>query len=278
MNGAILDLVKKISSKREIRNYSSEKGKPMKDSAGKSSKGYLVIAHIMGFISILLIVGMACGSPLSTGLPTFSPTQLPLPEFPWPPPKPSATASLTLGSLSQTTGTGITFHDVDARISQALSTAGYDEKSYYEVPNGFAVVTRLEQTDSQGYPESSDRWVSSLSPISVTRFSLSKYLEALIGVPKGHYRIFVFIVTSDMVIQSGTPTTQGEAQTWFVEGASKLPSDMETLLYTNEHACTVYIYEFVQSGVGENANQNIPSSITGRQHLERAGLWNILEK
>jgi hypothetical protein len=275
-----IGLSQTTSPEREIRNCSLEKSRSMKDSSSKSSRGYLPLAHIIGFISALLIVGLACSiAPEATPLPTTQEaTQPPLPEFPWPPPKPSTTASLTLGSLGQTPGTGLTFHDVDARISEALTTAGYDEKSYYGVPNGFAVVTRLEQTDSKGYPESSDRWVSSLSPISVTRFSLSKYLEALIGMPKGHYRIFVFIVTSDMVIQSGTPTTQGEAQTWFVEGASKLPGYMETLPYTNEHACTVYIYEFVQSGVGEHANQNIPSSITGRQHLERAGLWDILEK
>jgi hypothetical protein len=256
----------------------------MRDSSRKGSRGCLKAAFITIFTILLLglLIGVGLiGFLQLNDLPLLRPTSTIsalLPEFPWPPPKPSTIANLTLGSLPQKAGTGLTFHDVDERISQALTAAGYDEKSYYGVPNGFAIVTRLEQMNLDGSPENSDRWVSSLSPLSLTRFSLAKYLEALFGVPKGHYRIFVFIITSDIVIQSGTPVTQGEAQTWFVEGANKLPSDMETLPYTNEHTTTVYIYEFVQSGVGANANQNIPSTITGKQHLERAGLWDILEK
>ena len=199
-----------------------------------------------------------------------------MPEFPWPPPEPSAIALLTLGSLGRTTG--VTFHEVDARISQSLISAGYDERSYYGVPNGFAIVTRLEQTTVDGYPESSDRWVSSLTPISLTEFSLDEYLEALFSVPQGRYRVLVFIVTSDLVFSSGTPVTQGDAETWAVNGANKLPAFMEPMPYTDQHTCTVYIYEFIQTGIGEDANQSIPSSITGRQHLERAGLWDSLEE
>jgi hypothetical protein len=238
----------------------------MNDSSRKSCRSYLVVAQIIGILSLLLIIGVACG-PLVTPTP---PLVLP-PAFPWPPPNPSAQASLSMGSLQ-----GLTFGDVDARISQALASAGYDEKSYYAVPNGFVTVTRLEQMDSAGYPSSYDRWVSSLKPISLTGFSLSRYLEALFSVPKGHYRIFVFLVTSNMVFPSGNPVNQSEAENWVVKGASKLPSYIEVMPYTNEHTTTIYIYEFIQSGVGGAANQNIPSDFTGRQHLEHAGLWEKL--
>jgi hypothetical protein len=244
------------------------------------SRSCIIIVLILVCIGILLagivFIQFRNYSP-TLPQPTSQPS-LPLPEFPWPPPKPSAKASLTLGSLRQVAGTELTFHKVDERISQALATAGYDEISYYGVPNGFAIVTRLEQITSNGYPEFSDRWVSSLAPVSFTRFSLSKYLEALFGVPKGHYRVFVFLITANTVTPSGTPVSQTLAQTWFIEGANKLPSEMESLLYTDQYKTTVYIYEFIQSGVGAEANQNIPSSITGRQHLERAGLWDILEE
>jgi hypothetical protein len=254
----------------------------VKDSSRKPPGNCLSRALIIGIIILCIagVIGVSLVQTLysSPPLPSASPTAVSLPPFPWPPPEPSTSASLTLGSLGQLAGAGLTFHDVDARISQALATAGYDEKSYYGVLNGFAIVTRLEQTSLDGYPEIPDRWVSSLAPVSSTRFSLSKYLEALFGVPQGHYRIFVFIVTSDIVVPSGTHVPQGEAQTWFIEGANKLPGDMGTMPYTSEHTCTVYIYEFVQAGVGGNANLNIPSSITGKEHLERAGLWDILEK
>lgn len=281
----------------------SEKGHPMKASSRKGSRGYSVVDLVIGTASFILIVGMACslapGAVPSTqtgetSVPTHlisSPTAQSIatvheegttvavvpPAFPWPPPKPSATVSVSLGSLG-TTRNNVTFHDVDARISEALANAGYDERSYFGVPDGFAVVTRLEQMTSDGQPEHANRWVSEIQPMSLTEFSISEYLQALFGVPKGHYRIFVFIITSDIIVQSGTPVTQGQAQTWLVEGANRLPGVMGALPYTADHTTTVYVYEFVQSGVGETANQNIPSSLTGKQHLLGAGLWEELEK
>ena len=208
--------------------------------------------------------------------PTTIPTSMPPPQFPWPVPKPSAFEVLPFESLGRPNGTGITFRDVDERISNALGSAGYDDKSYFGVPGGFAIVTRLEKMDADGYPDHSNRWASSLAPIRFADFSLTKYLEALIGVPKGHYRVFVFVVSSELIIQSGTPVAQENAQTWIVEGANKLPSQMKDLPYTREHTTTVYIYEFAQSGVGKAASYNIPSDFRGRQHLVRTGLWDNL--
>jgi hypothetical protein len=236
-----------------------------------------------------MIVGLACsaapGNIPSTPTAHSGPTEpeetetvsSELPAFEWPPPKPSTTVSLSLGSLGETNNHS-TFYDVDTRISEALAGSGYEERSYFGIPDGFAIVTRLEQITPDGQPEPSNRWASEMQPLSLTEFSLSEYLEALFGAPKGHYRIFVFIITSEIVVQSGTPVTQGEAETWFVEGANKLPSEMGVLPYTADHTTTVYVYEFVQSGLGGSANQNIPSSITGKQHLEAAGLWEELEK
>jgi hypothetical protein len=215
-------------------------------------------------------------TPTEQQMPTTAPTSWPLPQFPWPPPEPSAKVVLPLGSLAELVGHGLNLYAVEQRISGALYWAGYDELSYFAVPNGFAIVTRLEMMDENGYPETSSRWASSLKPINFTEFSTLKYLQALFGAPQGHYRVLVFIVTSDLVVQSGTAVAQGTAQTWIVQGANKFPRDMDLMPYTSEYTTTVYIYEFIQSGVNANANQNIPSSLTGKQHLERAGLWNML--
>lgn len=228
--------------------------------------------------SLLAILACSVASPLMVPPTIPATTSALLPDFPWPPPTPSAIASLTLGSVGRAAGAGSTFADVDARITEALTAAGYDERAYYGLPNGFAVVTGLEQVDANGYSMQAGRWVSHLTPMSMTDFSLGNYLAALFGAPKGYYRTFVFLVTSDLVVQSGTPVSQAEAGNWVIEGANKLPDSLKALSYTKDHTCTVYVYEFIQSGMGAQANLDIPSSITGRQHLERAGLWNILEK
>lgn len=206
----------------------------------------------------------------SSSIPTHT-----IPEFPWPPPTPSAIADLTLGVRP---GDSLSLGNIDSKITFALNKGGYDEFSYFGVPNGFAIVTRIEQINPYGIPEYSNRWVSELSPISLKNFSINKYFEALFSAPRGYYRIFVFIVTPDLVIQSGTPVSQSEAEAWSIEGANKLPSYLKFLSYTSEYQTTAYVYEFVQSGVGSKVNQNIPSIISGKQHLENSGILDLLEK
>jgi hypothetical protein len=172
----------------------------------------------------------------------------------------------------------LTFGDVDAKINEALLAGGYTEKSYYGIPGGFAIVTRIEQINSDGSPTSSNRWVAEIASVSLSEFSLEKYLNALFSAPKGRYRMFVFMVTSNIIVSSGTPVSQGDAQAWVVEGANKLPKEMMSTPYTKDFSCIAYIYEFIQSGYNQTAVQNTPSSITGQEHLQQAGLWDTLEK
>lgn len=211
----------------------------------------------------------------TASVPTTEPSSTPgsvLPGFPWPPPEPSTRAIVPFDQLNQFA----TFKDVDWIISTALTRSGYDEKSYFAVPYGFAIVTRLEQINIIGEPDYSNRWASELSPIQLYDFSLSNYLEALFLAPQGYYRVFVFIITSDIIIQSGTPVSQSDVQGWITEGANKLPVWMETLRFTEDHDCTVYVYEFIQSGIGSEPYQNIPSFNSGQQHLEETGIWQTL--
>jgi hypothetical protein len=229
-----------------------------------SNKFFYIVLCFIGFV---IFIGIAC-STYSRPNPTPTTT---LPDFPWPPPEPSEFSTLSFEEAT-------TLGDVNYRLLEALDARGYDDRSYYGVPNGFAIVTRIEQIDSKGFPKNTNRWVSELAPISLKEFSWDEYLEALFKAPEGHYRIFVFIVTSDLVISSGTPVSQGEAETWKLKGANKLPTDMERLPFTKDHTCTVYVYEFVQSGHGNPANQNIPSEISALQHLERAGMLEALER
>ncbi len=238
-----------------------------------SSKSLIMLCLLIVFV---ILIGIACNV---AALPPPTPTApVGMPVFPWPPPKPSATANLNFGSLTKSAGAKLTFGDVDARIDEALGAGNYTEKSYYGIPGGFALVTHIEQINSDGSPDFSNRWVTEMTSMSLSKFSMQKYLEALFSAPKGRYRIFVFMVTSNMVISSGTPVSEGEAQAWIVEGANKLPSEIMSIPYTKDYSCTVYVYEFIQSGYGEQAIQNTPSSITGKEHLQQADLWDTLEK
>jgi len=234
-----------------------------------------LLAILCGSIAFVFLVGLACNSAAQTQVPT---AVVAMPAFPWPPPKPSAIASLDLGASTTLSTAKLTLGDIDDRIDEALVAGGYEEKSYFGIPGGFARVTRIEQINPDGLPDYSNRWIPEISGMSIKEFSLSKYFEALFTAPKGHYRIFVFMVTSNLIVQSGTPVSRDEAQDWIVEGANKLPTELRSAPYTEDHSCTVYVYEFVQPGYGEQAEQNVPSNITGKEHLERAGLWDKLEE
>jgi hypothetical protein len=85
-------------------------------------------------------------APTYTSIAPLTPSISVLPDFPWPPPKPSAGAHISFNKLNKFA----TFGDINKIISSALDSGEYDERSYFNVPNGFAIVTRLEQIDPYG--------------------------------------------------------------------------------------------------------------------------------
>lgn len=199
------------------------------------------------------------------------------PQFPWPPPQSSTSTEINLVIKKEVSEGAPKLSDVDEKITAALLQSGYDERSYWEVPNGFVISTRLERIERNGTPDYDRRWENSLSPISFDNFSLSEYINALFGAPEGYYRVFVFIVTTDIIVPSGTPISQAEAETFGSNGASGLPTEIVSLPYTSNYNCLVYVYEFVQSGIGQIPQQKLNSETTASEHLYRTGLLPYLE-
>src|SRR5687767_820556 len=64
-----------------------------------------------------------------------------LPAFPWPPPRYSAFATVMREWVAAATQP--TLASAAARLERAFDAAGYGERSYYWVPGGFALVSRL---------------------------------------------------------------------------------------------------------------------------------------
>ncbi len=68
--------------------------------------------------------------------------------FLWPPPDCSAKTVLNRSYFQS----AVQLADVDDILLKALRKCGYTDKSHYYVPNGFALVTRIEQIDENGVP------------------------------------------------------------------------------------------------------------------------------
>lgn len=197
--------------------------------------------------------------------------------LPWPPPEPSARAVLPR-RLLEAAGAGLsTLGDADGRLTAALDAAGYDERAYHGVPSGFALVTRLERINSDGTPtDQSARWRTDIRPIRA--FSLREYLRALFTARSGHFRVLVFIVTSEPFNSSGSRARLATMELWSRSGLNVLPPSLRSAPYTENHAVTVLIYEFKKIRGSRITNVAIPGRLTGQMHLEKSGLLAQLER
>jgi len=194
-----------------------------------------------------------------------------IPQFPFPPPQASAFDTVPRELLVANTARP-KLKDVDAALSAAFTKCGYGEKSFYAVPDGFAMASRLEQINPDG-SFSANRW--SLQTATMSSFSIEAYLRALFQARAGHFRVVVFMVTNHPFQQTDVKVTSEEAKNWLKKGVNELPKKIGDRDYTDDYVCTALIYEFQTLGGGE-ARFVEPSEITGRTHLEKSGLLPAL--
>lgn len=206
-------------------------------------------------------------------IPETTPWAMQLPAFPWPPPRSSAFEVIPAGLVTNQ-GEITLLRDVNKKLIQALAASGYVERSYYAVPDGFALVTRLEQINPDGTPKEHGRW--SIEVESLHSFSLTEYLEALFFADPGLFRVIVFVVTPHPFSQSEANIDRDEALTWLTEGLNTLPSSVATQEYTDRFSTTALIYVFEQLG-SEDASLKTPGELTGRIHLDRSGFLIALQ-
>ncbi|MGP1677544.1 MAG: hypothetical protein ACTS6J_10355 [Burkholderiales bacterium] len=192
--------------------------------------------------------------------------------FPWPPPQPSSLRVLQTSLLAAASGK--TLGDLDRVLTDALDQIGYTDRSYFTIPGGYVLVTRLEGIEPDGTPKAGEeRWSS--GPPAADSFTLSNYFAALFSAKPGLYRVIVFAITPQPFQATGKPPTAAQTQDWLSRGYNVLPPQVATLRYTDEVACTALIYEFEKAPAG-TAQIKQPGRIPAQQHLERNRLVSVL--
>lgn len=193
-----------------------------------------------------------------------------LPPFPWwPPPRFSAWYVVPQESFASQN----TLADVHRRISSALSNMGYTEQGLFEVPDGFALVTKVERIYEDGkWYSPPDRWTNcKLKP-----HSMYEYLAHLWVEPPGHFRLFMFVVTTYNNLQgNGKPLSEESARDLFSEGGRVLPDEIGNVPFSN-HNCHVVIYHFEKKNGITRLYYDDPLDAT--THLKQSGLWNHLSR
>jgi tetratricopeptide (TPR) repeat protein len=201
------------------------------------------------------------------------------PKFPWPPPKASATIVIPDNLIRKSSDKLISLYDVNKKIVTSLNDCGYAEKSYFVIQDGagFAIVTRLEQINSDGSPKNNQiRWITKVKPMS--NFSLSGYIEALFKGKIGYYRVFTFLVTDLPILQSGDDITREGIESLRSAGSNKLPCFTQNKSYSEQHRCTVLIYEFEKKESDSEVRIRIPGEISAKSHLKKSNIWIALEE
>jgi len=190
-----------------------------------------------------------------------------LPDFPWPPPTASASYVVPRNLFQSRTTIGAV---VDAIVS-ALERTGYVERSFFRTQaDGVALVTRLESINEDGTAlAESKRW-----PVLQDSKDLIGMVRGLFYVERGHYRVIVFVLQDRPFVQSPNSVGGEEARAWLRTGANMLPREVADRPFA-QGECSVLIYEFASDGT---AVRRVESRLTGKQHLEKAGVMAHLEK
>jgi hypothetical protein len=197
-----------------------------------------------------------------------------LPSFPWPPSESAKAVEIPFGFLKNTQSKPIYLGDIDKKLRNAMSESGYDDrKSYFRVPNGFALVTQQEHIKPDGTPRKSNRW-GAIAPETLDSFTLQEYSNALFKANPGYYRTIAFIVTSESFSQTGKPPTADDINNLLKQGRNRLSSSVAKSKFTNKHYITALIYEFKRTELG--AIEPTQLNADAKTHLEKSNLWNKL--
>jgi hypothetical protein len=196
--------------------------------------------------------------------PASAPASQAFPEFPWPPPAASASYVFPRRFFKE----GQTLGEVTDAILTALERSGYVERSFFRTKaDGVALVTRLESINEDGSPRTGPaRWPSVRNRPAVQ--GLEEFLRGLFFVDRGRYRVIVFILQDKPFAQSSERVVADDARNWLRSGLNTLPPEIAQRPYGNSD-CSALIYEFASDG---SSVRVVESSLTGRQHLEKAGV------
>jgi len=187
-------------------------------------------------------------------------------EFPFPPPPCYQQVELAPRNFNGCATLG----QVAQKMIQPLAAKQYPRR-FLSVPDGFAIVTQIEQYQPGGAPLSgSDRWKE--LPVQENFALTISYLKSLVFPRKAHLRIFVFLVSNQNFNAEGKRISKDAAKGWFNQGVNRLPKTIANAPYTTDHTVEMLVYEFEVPEANQRPEQNCPCQLSASDHLKKSGL------
>jgi hypothetical protein len=169
------------------------------------------------------------------------------PLFPWPPPHPYASDTLSAATF---TARGVrTFGQLADALLAPLRAAGYPGPNFFSAGDGFAMVTHLERVDGAGRPvDESQRWQDmDQASFALSSFNLRDICLALSHRRAGHFRLFVFVVSSNPVVpNANVEATIETILAWERTGLPGLPPAIAVHPLPAGYTVQVLLYQFTK--------------------------------
>lgn len=260
---------------------------PICDSLGLNGMSEVTVKNNLGY-SLITVATLGiwsptrmewrCGKPcakmgsLGPDIPSTVPTSTQVMDtknqsgqFPFPPPKGYTQTVLDKSLFTKSK----TLEDVSRVILKAIKQCGYDARSFYEIPHGFALVTKVEEMKDDGS-----------SVLDNERFSINHSVNMkfwdFFSPRKGYFRVFAFLVTDVPFKPTNEVVDQKTVENWVDMGWNTLPESIGSKLYTPSYNCTVIVYEFRAPNVNTALQLVSPPRLSAVVHLNKSKLAQFL--
>lgn len=203
-----------------------------------------------------------------TAIPEAPSTILPLP-----PPKWSDQFEFAPSLLLRPGGGPCSYGDIYWPLIRRLSDAHHPYTLYY-TSGGFAVATSVDAIDSEGKTDTTRQEAARAAKLWEFP-SAQHYVRVLLGLEKGGYRAFLFVVSNaPLVRRPGEPPKLDEISRMVNAGVATLPDSVLDKPVAEDTRFTALVYEFWREGSENDAPVTLGRRIGAKQHLLASGLWN----
>jgi hypothetical protein len=161
--------------------------------------------------------------------------------------------------------------DANTIIRNAItsSNCNYDDIGYYSIPNGFVLVTKVEEINDDA-----------TSVTGADRFTEGQYdtmnILDYFFPRKGYFRVFAFLVTDKAFNATNTAVTAAEGLAWMRLAANVLPDAIKSKPFTPGYNCSVIVYEFRSEEANTHLSPSLSPKFSAQMHLQRSHIAESL--
>jgi hypothetical protein len=227
------------------------------------------IAGACRLLALPLVLATGCEPPPPPEVPRAAASET---DFPWPVPLPSTSLEIP-ANLHAPAEPNSRLKRAGDWLSRALREVGYSDFLWYDVPNGFALVTRLELIDDQGFgyahPDPATRFSAVYPPLG---FFTMRFWSQLLAGKTGRFRTLVFVVIDQPF---GYCKDVTDSQIVWKHPSHELSLSRAEVEYRADYKWYALVYEVERAGPNGHLGM-VQNPADPAKHLTKAGIFAAL--